>query len=470
FDSGHPEAAEEGGRVYEAIPRGNEIVLRFGNDKIDFRQVHPGDRVWKTSDPELDRRLRQTFASDRISFQRPLHFEVHGVAEKPLVIVARDEFGNISQAQSSMVLEKARNRPLTAELLREQLGRLGGTPFGLAELQSFLSDDVVLPISELNRLRRSLISEIEAQRKSPKPWALNAPEEILRPPSSEGSPKSRPELVVLVRNLAQLEAILRTPIQTIYCEFADPKTYRDAVAMVRAAPGRTIWVAPPRIFKTGEEWIIQQVLSFEADGYLVRNYDHLKQFAGKRCIGDFSLNTANALTADYFIQKYQLERLTASYDLNTEQLESLLKSAPPEWFEITLHQHMPMFHMEHCVFCAFLSNGTDYRNCGRPCDKHDVQLRDRVGARHPLKADAGCRNTVFNSRAQTGAEFVDRFLAVGARRFRIELLNESPAEVARTIQQYQRLLAGELTGSSLWRELKLINQLGVTRGQLADRK
>ncbi len=74
-----------------------------------------------------------------------------------------------------------------------------------------------------------------------------------------------------------------------------------------------------------------------------------------------------------------------------------------------------MFHMEHCVFCAFLSEGTDYRNCGRPCDQHHVRLRDRVGAEHPLKADAGCRNTVYNSRAQTGAEFADRMVALGAR-------------------------------------------------------
>src|SRR5262249_49291247 len=135
---------------------------------------------------------------------------------------------------------------------------------------------------------------------------------------------------------------------------------------------RTIWVAPPRITKSGEEWILKQVLSSNADGYLTRNYDHLQSFSSARRIGDFSLNVANVLSADYFMSKFGLERLTASYDLNAEQLTRLLRSGPPEWFEITLHQHMPMFHMEHCVFCAFLSAGTDFRNCGRPCDKHDV--------------------------------------------------------------------------------------------------
>jgi putative protease len=122
--------------------------------------------------------------------------------------------------------------------------------------------------------------------------------------------------------------------------------------------------------------------------------------------------------------------------------------------------------MEHCVFCAFLSSGKDYRDCGRPCDKHDVQLRDRVGQAHPLKADAGCRNTVFNARAQTGAEYVKHLISLGACHFRIEFVNETPREVAAAICKYRQLLVGKITGSDLWRELKLHNQLGVTRGPM----
>ena len=159
--------------------------------------------------------------------------------------------------------------------------------------------------------------------------------------------------------------------------------------------------------------------SSDADGYLVRNYDHLRFFAGERgLVGDFSLNVANPLAAQYFMERTaDWTGLTTSYDLNATQLESLLRAAPPEWFEVTIHQHMPMFHMEHCVFCAFLSDGTDYRNCGRPCDRQTVRLRDRVGLEHPLKADAGCRNTVFNARAQTGAESVERLRALGSAAF-----------------------------------------------------
>ncbi len=474
FDAGRPDEKEEGGRVYAAIPSGGETALAFGDGAVNFLRVKVGDKLWKTNDPELDKRVRQTFAGDQPRFQRPLNFEAHGAAGLPLTVMAQDEDGHIAQAQSAMPLSVAEKHALTPEKLTEQLGRLGGTPFRVGALVSKLEGNLMLPVSELNRLRRDLAAEVERQRALPKRWQIYTGTEwrsLVNATARGASEQTEVDLIILCRNLAQVEAALAAGTRTIYCDFEDPKRYREAVTLAHTTrcdgPARTIWVAPPRIYKSGEEWILKQVRSCDADGWLVRNYDHLQYFAGQRCRGDFSFNVANPITASYFMQRYGLEHLTASYDLNVAQLESLLKSAPPQWFEITIHQHMPMFHMEHCVFCAFLSEGTDYKNCGRPCDKHQVKLRDRVGAEHPLKADAGCRNTVFNSQAQTGAEFAAHFLSLGVRNFRIEFVNESPEEVTKTIALYRKLFRGEINGAQVWRELKLSNQLGVTRGQIS---
>jgi putative protease len=484
FDSGKPEEKEEGGRVYQILAATHSagarngalgsVLLRFGKGDVNFGRVRVGDKVWKTSDPKLERELRRTYESNQPGFQRPISMQVHGQSGQPMTLLVRDEIGHVVTCESTAVLNKAETCPLTTELLKEQLGRLGGTPFYVAELQNSLSGDLLIPVSELNRLRRRAVAELEALRARPQRWTLHALSAELQTISDGECRKTSPELIVLVRNLAQLEAALECSLNTVYCEFEDPKKYREAVTRFRNADRKigtsSIFVAPPRIFKMGEEWTLRQVRSSEADGYLVRNYDHLQFFPKDRCIGDYSLNIANHLSAEYFKTRFGLERITASYDLNFTQLEALLRAAPASWFEITLHQHMPMFHMEHCVFCAFLSKGTDYTNCGRPCDKHQVQLKDRVGAEHPVKADAGCRNTVFNSRAQTGAEFAARMFALGVRHFRIEFLNENSQAVCQTIQKYRQLLSGELSGSQLWRELKLINQLGVTRGQMAGGK
>ncbi len=125
-----------------------------------------------------------------------------------------------------------------------------------------------------------------------------------------------------------------------------------------------------------------------------------------------------------------------------------------------------MKHMEHCVYCAFLSPGTDHTNCGRPCDHHEVKLRDRVGAEHPLTADVGCRNTLFNAIPQTAAEFLPRLIAKGARHLRIEFLDEDPSSVERIVKLYREALEGRRDVKKLWRDLKATGQYGVTRGPL----
>jgi putative protease len=411
--------------------------------------------------------------------------EVHGREGTPLTLIARDELGTVVQLDSALPLTAAERQPLDDDRLRAQLGRLGGTPFTLRNLINQVQGRVILPVSELNRLRRELVTQLSQRRAEPRRWAVTTrftdppsrtASETTAPAVASGPDAQHPQLIALVRTLPQLAAALESEceLETIYCEFEDPKKYRDAVALTRGSgggsqPTPSIWVAPPRIFKAGEEWILKLVRSSEPDGFLVRNFDHLQFFAGCRMVGDFSFNVANRWSAEWLREEGRLERLTASYDLNGSQLMDLVRSAPRDWFEVTIHQHMPMFHMEHCVFCAFLSTGTDYSNCGRPCDRHEVRLRDRVGAEHVLKADAGCRNTVFNAMAQTGAELVGDLLALGTRYFRVEFAQESAGQVRQTLRSYRQLLRGEITGAALWRELKLVNQLGVTRGSLEQR-
>ena len=127
-----------------------------------------------------------------------------------------------------MPLAQAEKQPLTTERLREQLGRLGGTPFKLGEFKNNLSGEVLVPVSELNRLRREIAVDLERLRAQPKRWTLNsglAKEEQIPAPQARRQ-TSDPSLIVLVRNLPQLEAALRCGTTTIYCEFEDPKKYR----------------------------------------------------------------------------------------------------------------------------------------------------------------------------------------------------------------------------------------------------
>jgi putative protease len=125
-----------------------------------------------------------------------------------------------------------------------------------------------------------------------------------------------------------------------------------------------------------------------------------------------------------------------------------------------------VFHTEHCVFCRFLSTGTSYKDCGRPCEKHIVALRDVNGRAHPLLADIGCRNTIFGAEAQEASVHLESFRKAGIRHFRLEFAHETAAQVTRVTNALQDTLSSRLTYSQLTKEWKRIAPQGVTEGSL----
>jgi putative protease len=152
--------------------------------------------------------------------------------------------------------------------------------------------------------------------------------------------------------------------------------------------------------------------------------------------------------------------------LNARQVESLARDAGAQNIEVIAYQHLPVFHTEHCVFCRFLSTGTSYKDCGRPCEKHRVELKDQNGRSHPVMADVGCRNTVFGAEAQEASAHLDLWRAAGIRHFRLEFAHETAAEVTRVTSLFRDALAGTITAAQLNKELKAAAPQGTTQGSL----
>ncbi len=486
FDSGKAEDNEQGGRVYDVIVQGrsaeagaigNIVELTFGHDSLDWEQIWPGQRVFKTDDPELTRRLRKSYTGEKPVRRQPLVIAAEAEVGQPLRLVVRLPNGREVRLQSEEPLAEANKHALSAETLADQLGRLGGTPWELERVEANIIGKPMAPFSVLGKLRHAMIEALEAfsQALPPRSINFNALEQLrvestFSASAADGTRSLPATLFVLTRSLPQLAEVLAAGIRDVYADFADIREYRQAVEHVHAVGGR-IWLATPRIQKPDEMGIFKLIAKKGADGVLVRNLAGLSYFPqqGLPVVCDFSLNAANELTADWLWSRGP-QRITPSYDLNREQLLELVDAVPPQWLEVVLHQHMPLFHMEHCVFCSVMSPGTNKTNCGRPCDVHRVELRDRIGVEHPLKADVGCRNTLFNAVPQSGAELVPQLLTRGVRSFRIELLEETGSELTQVLDLYQQLLAGKVTGKDVWSLLRATNRVGVTRGTLEERK
>jgi putative protease len=476
---------EIGGRIYQIYQDRRRCEDRVsGRVQIELQAgVVPksadlaGRTLFLSHSPEHSKKWQTRSIASNEPGKRPLDIAVHAVVGQPIMIkVQQSEIA--FELAGEQPLELARKHAITPEQLEQQFSRLGGTPFYLRQVSAHIDGQPMVPLSLLGELRRRMLQRLEQDvdfvvAHACKPeivWQGMVQSSAASAPESPVADTS-PQLHVLCRSLPQIEQVLKQGVRDLYAEFHDIRQYEDAVQAAHQS-GAKIALAPLRIQKPGEMGLMKALLKRGADAWLIRNLATL-QFARENnvpMIGDFSLNVTNPITAGWYLSK-DLRRITASYDLNRDQLTDLVQWLPVEHVEVVIHQHMPMFHMEHCVFCTVLSPGTNKSNCGRPCDRHLVHLRDRVGTEHFLDADIGCRNTLYNGRAQSGAEAVPGLVERGIRHFRIELLPTATAsEIQMLITLYRQLIEGRLAATNVWQQLRADNRIGVTRGTLEQKR
>ncbi|HVE14939.1 MAG TPA: U32 family peptidase [Elusimicrobiota bacterium] len=477
----------EGAQVY-GVRRGELLELEFGRDSA-IRPELAGARVFLNLDHNLKKELQKS-VSDRDAMRRvPIRVEVRLAAGSPLS--ARFSDGLRAVEASGGVLAKAEKRPSSDDAVAAELSALGATPFVAAEVKIERASDegLFVPNQELKRLRQALTEKLEAARKSatidgfaisPRParelqdWLA-----AKRPAAKRQGPVA---FHLLLRNIAQAEQVSaavskgelrKAGLDSVALDFEFGRDYAPALETLRAA-GLRAGIATTRILKPQEYANLRAIERLKPDFILVRNlgalhyFTKISPFSGE-LRGDFSLNVANHVTADYLLGK-GLKTVCVSYDLSAGQVEDLLRAGDAARLEVTVHQYMPSFHMEHCVFAALLSKGNSFRDCGKPCERHELKLKDQSGHWHFIKPDQECRNTMFNANAQSAAGFLARWAELGLGHARLEALNESGAELIYKISAYQDILSGATPPREALAELSSLEAYGLGRGALGREK
>jgi len=421
FEAMRAEEGDQGGRIYGVYVRGRPaaepvasgvVELTFARGAIDWDKVRPGQIVRKTDDPALLREIRKTYARSKPGRKRgqvqfagtardqpsvgarlrtnwtcplfrlrrrvALDLMVEAAVGQPLRVSGRAGSGASCEVESEDPLVEAVKHPLSEAVLREQLGRLGDTPYELRRLEAKIVGRPMVPLSVLGKVRHAMIAQLDASVMLP-PRPLAPEPQVQRMRATIAGPKPQfpvaqpPSAVlgggtaergaataeggcatghVLCRSPKQLDAALDAGVRSVVAEYRDMAAYGDAVRTARNR-GAEIFLATPRIQRPGETWVFEAIARHAPDGVLAQNPDALAFFAGEGLpvVADFSLNAANELTVAWLREQGAL-RVTASYDLSRAQLFDLLAVVPPEWLEVAIHLHVPMFHTQHCLWCG----------------------------------------------------------------------------------------------------------------------
>lgn len=459
-----------GGKIYE-IQKSQKGPLQVGMARdFPLDDVHSDCLVHLNRSPAQDEVIQREWKDESRKKKHPISLEVSLKENHPLSITARDG-KTIVKVFGRELASSAQNRPLEERTLRDHLDSWGRSPFSVSDWSFNLAENLFLPAGDIKKTRQKLQRELEAARALKATPSLN-PELASalisdRPRTNQSSESSK--LRVLIREPEQMDFLNPEMVDTIILDFKHGVPYRKTISRGRDA-GFKVSISTTRILKEGQDRRLRDLIELQPDEILVRNHAAL-QFITREdrlrtipLAGDFSFNICNHLSAEYFLSK-GLNSWTPSYDLNHQQLLPLLDHVDSSKVEVTVHQTIPAFHMEHCVFATFLSDGTTAKDCGMVCRDHRVSLVDEAGVAHPLQADQECRNTMFNGIPQSVATVIPSLMAKGVNQFRLEALTESPEDLSQKTEGYHLLLNRKISAHELLDRLGGQERFGVSEGQ-----
>ncbi|KAK1739460.1 23S rRNA 5-hydroxycytidine C2501 synthase [Skeletonema marinoi] len=488
---------------------GREVEHRWmDNDRRSRQKMAPnGAHVWKTADSDVSKRMKRLAVLDPP--KSPAKVVVSGGIGQPLTVKVIDtRSGKVGEATSDDLLEEAQKAGLSAKTIRKAIGTLGNSRWNLGDDDidsSSLEENVWCPMSLIKETRRqaldNLVEAVEGSPKADDEWKMHTNlsyndevvvDQLLSEISTNimqgnDSPSASVKVSVLARSYEQVDSLCSMiesssggthTVDEIVVDFLEIDGIRAAVSRIREVNDVRVVVASPRIIKPGEEGIWRTLLRTEPDGIMIRSTgllhrltqlggagqqvtiqssegDETIQVAIPELIGDFSLNAANAITAFELLQS-GLDRITAAYDLNANSITELatLLGRKASQLEVVVHQHMPIFHTEHCVFARFLSKGDSYQDCGHVCTRNIVHLRDQNGKDNLVLADMGCRNTVFQAESQSGVYSLNEWVKAGVGHVRIELVDEKGEDAVKVVKAYLQFLEKDKQAVDVWSVLE----------------
>ncbi|MBM7854788.1 putative protease [Desulfohalotomaculum tongense] len=421
-------------------------------------QVGPGDRIFKTHDAQLIQRAKISYTSSKEIRKIPLKFTVRVKVGQPLYMKAEDPQGIVVEARSPEVGQQAEKRPLTGEILKSQLDRLGNTPFALGELNCDITGEVMFPLRVINELRRRVVEKLEQKRSRVNDRPVLDDREFekrlrkqldtaARHPQCRGKTK----LAVNVTELAALQAAVDAGADVVYFggesyRSKKPVTLEDIKKAAGLCAGRGVEfiLSTPRIMQDDElqrfSRFMEQALPY-VQGVLVGNLGLLKNLSSRQykgLVADFALNVYNKSSAAR-LAELGAARVTLSPELTMAQIKDFALRSPLP-LETIVHGALPLMVTEYCALGSLMGGLTAENKCSGPCSKHTCGLKDRRGVIFPIEVDRFCHMHVFNSRELCLIEDVGPLAAAGISTLRVEAGIMEPGRVAAVVRAYRRVL------------------------------
>ncbi|SMB95966.1 putative protease [Desulfonispora thiosulfatigenes DSM 11270] len=450
-------------KVNEIYYNGNKILKAVSGQEIEIiiKQGIPrvGDRVFKTFDVELMKEATESYSSNREIRKISLYLDINISEGKVMEVSASDEEGYHVFTRGEYLAQKAIKIPVTRDLLFKQFERLGNTPFELASLDVNIDGDLMVPISEMNKIRREIVDNLLSQRNNKYKKEIlpyNDYEERVNNLISSIPPQEvkydKTKLSIVVSNSASVKAAVDEEVDQVYFNWYGLKNHetfsfknlQHDIDYCHKKRIKAILRLPTYIhekdFNDFAE-VVAKLKKYQFDGVLVGNMGVLqlvKEQEWENILADYTLNIFNDLTIKHLLES-EVVQITLSPELTLGQINNFAyKGNMP--LEAIVHGNFPLMTSEYCVVGAIKGNKTSTNFCSNACNKGNFGLKDRMNFIFPVEMDDKCRMIVYNSKPLSLYKDIKSLLSSGIDVFRIEALKESPEWIRKVTKIYRETI------------------------------
>lgn len=379
--------------------------------------IQKGDRVFKSYDKSLNDLLKKTYS--KITRKMTVKATAYIQPNEESCI----EFPDYGIKVVGEKAETPLNRPMTREDIVSRLSKTGDTPFNFDFVECNIGENVYMPVSALNSLRRSacekLENAIENSLEREKPQAKYSPV-ILKPAEITN------KIAVKIRTIKQFYAALEEKPDRIYSEVLTADVVEKA-----HQNGIELYFALPYISREGYGKYIDQLEKYNPDGYMLRSLGKIK--TQKPVTLDYTFNIFNRQTIAVLDNIYNTKNYTLSPELNLQELKELTS----EKSEVLIYGRLPLMTTHQCPVGIHCGNKNSGKYCKLKGVEGNYQLKDRKNVQFPVIRDCeNCVAFILNSSPICILNKKEDILSLKSNILRLDFTTESPEEVRKIIREH----------------------------------
>ena len=449
-----------GGTIGRIIKNGNIETIGYKGETIELDfvgEARKGQIVFKTSDSELMDRVQATFTQDKEFVKNIIDAKITiKLGQKP-ILTLKDRHSNEATIEGDKIVEEAMKVALSKEKVETQLRKLGNTPYELDLLEIELDDNVSLPISLLNQMRRDCIELLDKERVSIKNRKYK--NKIVKYKPVQYNRNKQQEISVKVKNLEQLESALECGLDRIYYE--DTNTIDKAMRLAMKYDKKVIYSAP-RIIRNKEYNHLAKANNAGVESVQVGNYGSIDYFKDKKLNIDYYLNAFNSETINYY-KEIGADTLCISQELNINEIKETIKYTDIN-IESVVYGYTPLMITEYCPM------GVIVRDCKKDkrvakCKESIYALRNSKGDEFRVSQDIFCRSTIYNSNVTCMLDNLYELHEIGINVLRLDFTLEDKETVKEVIEAYQEVLSNDYKlGTKATKLYNKLDEKGTTAG------